>query len=427
MIFISYSRTEHETRLATLLERGFTAAKLEVWRDTTQIRVGEQFAKEIEEGIQKATWVVFLVSNSWLDSAWCQNELTLAIKHHGSAARCLPVLRAPSDRVGKRLPVPFKDLNLLTWLEDERDPGAKLAELHARIAGINRRADELSATGRALIDEAGLGDLVDQLRGATSAPPTQDPPSFYCDRAPQWTTVSDLLGSGRHDLAVVRGPCGEYHEHFLDRVTRALPQKPERTIVPVRWQRRPVGKDDFLGSLATSLGLPDPARLGDHLRQRLSQRHLVLVHGCIRGDFDDDDLVDYYASWLPDLVADVRGSFHLKCVQALEWQHEALFKRLLGWGAKGDDDKTAAEHLVERVESSQRQLTVVRLRELAPITAQELKEFCDTWVEPHHRQPLLGAVAQAGKTSEEMLRAIDRYLLRARTHERDAVVETVSR
>lgn len=427
MIFISYSRTDLETKVVTLLERVLAAAALEVWRDTTQIRVGEAFAKEIEDGIEKASWVIFLVSNSWLDSAWCQNELTLAIKHHGSAARCLPVLRAPSDRVGKRLPVPFKDLNLLTWLEDEREPGAKLAELHARITGQNLRADELAARGRALIEAAGVGDLVEQLRGAAAPAPTQDPPSFHCDRAPQWTTVSDLLGSGRHDLAVVRGPAGEYHEHFLERVTRALPQKPDRTIVPVRWQRRPVGRDDFLGSLATSLGVADPGRLGDQLRQRLSQRHLVLVHGCIRGDFDDDDLVNYYASWLPGLVADVRGPHHLKCVQALEWKNEALFKRLLGWGAKGDDDRTAAEQLVERVAASQRQLTVVRLRELAPITDQELKDFCEAWVEPRDRQPLLDAVAQAGKTSEERLRAIDKYFQRARTHERDAVVETVSR
>jgi hypothetical protein len=197
--------------------------------------------------------------------------------------------------------------------------------------------------------------------------------------------------------------------------------------VPVRWQRRPVGRDDFLASLATSLGVADPGRLGDHLRQRLSQRHLVLVHSCIRGDFDDDDLVAYYASWLPDLVGDARGPHHLKCVQALEWKSEALFKRLLGWGAKGDDDRTAAEQLVERVEAGQRQLTVVRLRELAPITDQELRDFCEAWVEPRHRQPLIGEVVRAGRTSEERLRAIDRYLLRARTHERDAVVETVSR
>jgi hypothetical protein len=46
MIFISYSRTEHESRLATFLERSFAAAKLDVWRDTTQIRVGEAFAKK---------------------------------------------------------------------------------------------------------------------------------------------------------------------------------------------------------------------------------------------------------------------------------------------------------------------------------------------------------------------------------------------
>jgi TIR domain len=412
MIFISYSRTPLEKELATLVEKVFSAAGLEVWRDTTQIQVGERFAVEIEDAVKRASWMIFLVSNSWLDSAWCQNELMLAMQHHGGVGKCLPVLRAPMDRIGKRLPVPFKDLNLTTWLEDEVDPGARICELHARISGQTVPAVEWSTRGKALLDAAGV--TAEPVIVPTSVQP--DPPSFNCDRAPQWTTVSALLGSGRHDLAIVRGPSGEYHDHFLDRVKRALPRQPDRTIVPVLWQRRPVGKDDFLRALSDSLQVNDWSRLGEHMRQRLAQRHLVLVHGCIRGDFEDDDLEQYYGTWLPELIAGVNGPHHLKCVQALEWRQEALIKRLLGWGAANDDDnKSAAERLVQHIETRQQFLTVVRLRELEPITPQELREFCEAWVPSAHRAPLMTTVRQTAKTSEETLRAIDKYLLNVRT------------
>lgn len=424
MIFISYSRTPHEKELATLLEKCLTAAGLEVWRDTTQIQVGEEFAKEIEEGIARATWVIFLVSNSWLDSAWCQNELMLAVAHHGGVGRCLPVLRAPADRIGRRLPVPFRQLNFTTWLEAEADPCARLCELYARVSGQTIPADQWSARGRQLFDAAGVAAPA----GPGTAQPPADPPSFNCDRAAQWSTVSALLGSGRHELAVVRGPSGEYHEHFLNRVTRALPPAPERAIVPVVWQRRPVGRDDFLRALADSLGVGDPSQLGDHVAQRLAQRHLVLVHGCIRGDFEDDDLEQYYGAWIPALVAGVRGPFQVKCIQALEWRHEALFKRLLGWGAANDDDNaSAAERLVSHIEKAQQSLTVVRLRELEPITPRELQEFCDTWVPAPHRELLLKEVRQF-RTSEEILRGIDKYLLNVRAHEQQSAgVEAISR
>jgi TIR domain len=426
MIFISYARTPLDRQIATLLETSLTAAGLEVWRDTTQIQVGESFEKEIREAIPRASWIIFLVSNSWLDGGWCQEELRLALHHHGGTSKCLPVLRAPLDRIGRRMPVPFATLNATIWTEDEVDPGARLFELYARITGENVPAVEWSARGKALLAKAGLAP-----GGAPPPPPPAhlDPPSFNCDRAPQWSTVAALLGSGRHDLAIVRGPSGEYHEHFLDRVTRALPLQPERTIVPVRWQRRPVGRDDFLRALTESLQAGDPSRLPDHIRQRLAQRHLVLVHGCIRGDFEDDDLEQYYGTWLPELVAGHRGPFHLKCVQALEWRQEALIKRLLGWGAANDDDnKSAAERLVQHIETRQQSLTVVRLRELEPITSQELQEFCDAWVPTAHRAPLLAAVKQSAKTSEETLRAIDRYLLTVRAHEQQSAgVEAISR
>ena len=414
MIFISYSRTPLETELATLLEKCLSVAGLEVWRDTTQIQVGEQFAREIEGAVQRASWVVFLVSNSWLDSAWCQNELMLAIKHHGGVQKSLPVLRAPMDRIGRRLPVPFRDLNVTVWTEDEPDPGARLCELHTRITGQAIPAVEWSSRGKALLGAAGV--LPTPVVVPSAVQP--DPPSFHCDRAPQWSTVAALMDSGRHDLAIVRGPSGEYHDHFLDRVARALPRQPERAIVPVRWQRRPVGKDDFLQALADSLQAGPPSGLSGHIRQRLAQRHLVLVHGCIRGDFEDDDLEQYYGTWLPELIAGLSGPYHLKCVQALEWRQEALIKRLLGWGAAGDDDnKSAAERLVRHIEDTQHSLMVVRLRELEPITARELQEFCEAWVPAAHRVPLTAAVKHTAKTSEETLRAIDKYLLNVRTHE----------
>ena len=84
-----------------------------------RVQPGDRFRAEIEAAIRGASWVVFLVSNSWLDSPECQNELALALRHHGGPERFVPLLRAPFERLRPRIPVPFQALNLVEWTEHE--------------------------------------------------------------------------------------------------------------------------------------------------------------------------------------------------------------------------------------------------------------------------------------------------------------------
>jgi hypothetical protein len=222
---------------------------------------------------------------------------------------------------------------------------------------------------------------------------------------------------------------GEYHEHFLQRVERALRDVPERNVVPVHWRRRPVGRDDYLRELAESLG-STWAQLTRTLNERLAYRHVVLVHECLRGDYDDEDLERYHSTWLPEVVAEARGRYQVKVIQAFEWPRTALLLRVLrlGLGGAGDDDRSAAESLLTRIEAAPTALRVIRLRELEPISDDDIREFCEAWVDPPHREPLRQANRASGRTSEEILRSIDRYLPRVwRHHEQPAVVATVQR
>src|SRR5690606_6693868 len=126
----------------------------------------------------------------------------------------------------------------------------------------------------------------------------------------------------------------------------------ERSVVPVRWRRRPAGQDDYLRALADSLGTTPP-QLTRTLDERLAYRHVVLVHECVRGDFDDEDLERYHAAWLRAVVARTRGRFQVKVVQALEYPRPAILERLLHLrlGGGDDDDRDAADALVTRIEA----------------------------------------------------------------------------
>lgn len=425
MIFLSYARTPADTALAAYLEGCLEANGLKVWRDTSDLRIGDHFPREIEEAIEQAEHLIFLVSSSWLDRKWCQHELALAMRHHGTTSgRYLPILRAPFERLRTRIPVAFESSHSIVWLDDEADPYTRLCEIHMAVAEADVAPSERAAHGRRLAERANVPLPSVDL----PAPTHEDPPSLRCDRTAQWQTIEDVMANGRSDVVLVPGARGEYHEHFLQRVERQLATVPERSIVGVKWRRRPVGPDEYLGALAESFntnrqGLPQA------LHERLSHKHLVLIHECLRSGFDDDDLVAYYTEWLPDLVATARGARSLKCIQAIEWPRIGLLVRLIPFGSSDDDEVAQAKGLVKRLKSRGVSSTLVTVctPELQPITAEDVRRFCDVFVEPGLGDELFAHVwAGKRRTSEDVLRSIDKYLkAKRRPHEQSTLLAAV--
>ena len=124
---------------------------------------------------------------------------------------------------------------------------------------------------------------------------------------------------------------------------------------PVDWVTRPVGRDAFLEPIAQALNADTPS-LRDALATRLASQDLVLLHGCIGQKFDDPELVQYYADYLPSLVAGFTGQGRLKCVQPIEWpaQSAALsfFDRLIRSRVRDSNDRDGALGFVKALQTA---------------------------------------------------------------------------
>jgi WD40 repeat protein len=103
-IFISYGRRdslEFASRLnRRLIDRGFT-----VWFDYDDIPLGVDYQKQIDDGIERADNVLFIISPHSINSPYCGLELELALKRH---KRIIPLLHV-------------EQISYETW--KERDPG----------------------------------------------------------------------------------------------------------------------------------------------------------------------------------------------------------------------------------------------------------------------------------------------------------------
>ena len=91
-IFISYSRKD--LAIAEKIIDALAKDDLEPWIDWKSIPKGEQFEREIEQGIEKAEIFLFLVSPDSVQSDWCNKEIEHAIKN---GKRILPIVIQDTD------------------------------------------------------------------------------------------------------------------------------------------------------------------------------------------------------------------------------------------------------------------------------------------------------------------------------------------
>lgn len=72
-VFISYS---HEDKnFVVQIENALLEKGLKVWRDKTRLKPGAKFSDEIIENIQNSSIGLCIISESYLNSQWCNQEV----------------------------------------------------------------------------------------------------------------------------------------------------------------------------------------------------------------------------------------------------------------------------------------------------------------------------------------------------------------
>lgn len=74
-----------------------------IWQDSQNLRLGQKWTAEIEDGISRAAAFLAVISPLYHNSAWCRDERGSFLKHHGglenvkvdSIYRFLKIIKAP--------------------------------------------------------------------------------------------------------------------------------------------------------------------------------------------------------------------------------------------------------------------------------------------------------------------------------------------
>lgn len=413
-VFISYAHTKSDTAVAKCVAAALRGIGLNVWLDEATLSGGDLLQNAIQQAIASSTAGVFLVSPSWLQREWTLFELEQFGKLDPNVVRRIPIFRAPR----RDLTVPPGLIRVLgfEWLDTDTDHDARLWQVYCAV------------TDTAPGDPEQWGDRWRALpkKGPAPSRPLGPPPprlrpSLRCDRAPQWTAVDELALEPAHQLILLAGSAGQAHDHFLERVQKMLRLDPPRSMITIDWPSRPRSRDEFIEALGRAMDV-SAASVPGELAERLAFSNLLLLHPCVRARFVDDTLVRYYTEWLPDTIGRTHGQMHVKCVQPIEYPRESIGGSLLSWlrlrGTTAQESKDDAEQLITTLrESAKPALRAVRLRDLADITDDDLREFCEfSGLTETQRTWLLEQIAgRKAETPKDIFQAIDDFLPDARS------------
>lgn len=93
MIFLSYSTKD--SGFVNRLEQDLFLAGIQVgWRDCRRVDIGQSLPRRIQEGIASSEYVISVLSPSYVESPWCNQELMAAwsLESVGKRCRILPVM-----------------------------------------------------------------------------------------------------------------------------------------------------------------------------------------------------------------------------------------------------------------------------------------------------------------------------------------------
>ena len=79
-VFISYSHSQHDERFVSKLSRDLQEAGLQVWIDSEQIFLGDDWDKTIKKGIRNSEGTIIVLTPESARSVWIKKELEESLK-----------------------------------------------------------------------------------------------------------------------------------------------------------------------------------------------------------------------------------------------------------------------------------------------------------------------------------------------------------
>ena len=125
-VFISYGRKESKA-FASKLHNRLIKEGLEVWFDQNDIPLGMDFQDQIDEGIEKAHNLVFVIAPHSVQSKFCLKEIELAVKRR---KRIIPILHIEDADSLERLHPVISKRNWI-YAREKLEEGRGLEELES--------------------------------------------------------------------------------------------------------------------------------------------------------------------------------------------------------------------------------------------------------------------------------------------------------
>ena len=130
-VFLSHAGPDKDTH-ARPLERALRHLGISTWLDEAQLEDGDSLVDNIGLGLDRATFVLLIITPTFLERNWPQAELRNALAREISSGipRVIPILDAPSEAVFERYPL-LVDKVYRRW--SDGGPEAIAARLFTRL------------------------------------------------------------------------------------------------------------------------------------------------------------------------------------------------------------------------------------------------------------------------------------------------------
>jgi len=433
-VFISYAHTEADTALARNLEKWLTAAGVEPWLDESRNWPGVNLDHAIPAAIEKCDAAVFLVSRAWTERDWTRRELQLVARRDptGDVIPRIGLFRAPRCELEQVAPAELSRVVTFDWI-DGGGAEAEAAAFYCLLCGVTKQ----EPGSRSTWVEKGMRFMTG-TREAALAPPRihlraarpYSYPSLECGRSNEFMTVTQSYAEHYHQVSVIAAPRGEGHDRFKKRIEVKLDMEanPTPVICSVDWSPQPLGRADYLERLVRALSDDrslDIDVLPRLLRDTLGERNVILMHETLESsDYRHPHLIEYYTQWLPELVKEAQPKFCLKCIQPVEWDAAEGFRKLarnLAARFVGGDwfctvEEREALGFMQKVLATQSMVKPTKIP-LSPVLESDVEQFCNIKQFSAEDRVQIRARTRRGprvRTSEDVLTAIDDYLLNVR-------------
>ncbi|MDY6783579.1 MAG: TIR domain-containing protein [Cyanobacteriota bacterium] len=120
-VFLSYA--DKDRAIMEEIRKSLRRESITVWTNTTDIQTGEAFGEAIDRGIEQADNVIYLLSPDAINSAYCQQELDLALSLN---KRIIPILVRKTSP--ERVPSVLRELQYIDLTDNVKDDDYRLDE-----------------------------------------------------------------------------------------------------------------------------------------------------------------------------------------------------------------------------------------------------------------------------------------------------------